>query len=113
MITVNRMIGDTLTPLGAQLQQRDVSGTLADLDVTSMTVKFQMVSEASAVKVAETDSNVSAVTAAEGKVQYDFQTTDVDTAGTFFAWFTAYSLTEKDTFPADGRTYKIIFRDTV
>ena len=113
MITVDRMVGDTLTPLGAHLWRKDTNGDAEDIDVTSLTVKFKMVSEAGGVKVAETDSNVSNVTASEGKVQYDFQPTDVDTAGVYFAWFTAYSGTEKLTCPKDGRTYKIILRDTV
>ena len=41
--------------------------------------------------------------ATTGKVQYDFQTADVASAGTFYGWFTVYSGTEHDTYPVGGR----------
>ena len=34
-----------------------------------------------------------------GMVQYDFQTADVATAGTFWLWFNVYNGSEYDTFP--------------
>lgn len=42
-----------------------------------------------------------------GGVQYDFQTADVDTAGTFSLYFRVYSGSEFDTFPCDGRKLEV------
>jgi len=100
--------GDTLTPLAATLQQKNASGNYEAVDVTSKDVKFCMVKSDDTTKVALTDSNVSKVDAANGKVQYDFQAADVDTAGTFYAWFVVESGGELDTFPADGKAWKIV-----
>lgn len=50
-----------------------------------------------------------------GSVQYEWQTADIDTAGTFWMWFRVYasgSSTVYDTYPVDGlgdnRAFKII-----
>ena len=96
-------VGDTLTPLGVQLKQESSTGVLSVVNLAGLTVKFQMVSAAGTTKVAETVTGVSVTDSANGKVQYDFQTADVDTAGTFYAWFTVYSGTEHDTYPVGGR----------
>lgn len=95
-------IGDTLTPLGCQLKQRDSNGTLTAVNLTGLTVKFSMANSAGTVVVNEATTGVTVVTAASGLVQYDFQTADVATAGTFYGWFTVYSGTEHDTYPAGG-----------
>jgi hypothetical protein len=96
-------VGDTLTPLAVQLKQKDVNGALSAVVLTGLTVKFTLVNSVGTVVVAETVTGVSVTDAANGKVQYDFQTADVVTAGTFYGWFTVYSGTEKDTYPAGGR----------
>ena len=106
-------VGDTLTPMGAQLRRRNAAGILEDVDLTGLTVKFQMVDEDGTAVVAETTTGVTVVTAAEGKVQYDFQAADVDEAGTFYGWFTVYSGTEKDTYPVGGRKLVIRIDDRV
>jgi len=100
--------GDTLTPLAATLQQKNASGNYEAVDVTSKDVKFCMVKSDDTTKVALTDSNVSKVDAANGKVQYDFQAADVDTAGTFYAWFVVQSGGESDTFPVKGRVFSVV-----
>ena len=96
-------VGDTLTPLGCQLKYKNASGVLTPLVLTALTVKFTLVSSAGVVLQNESTTGVSVVDADTGKVQYDFQTTDVTAAGTYYAWFTVYSGTEKDTYPAGGR----------
>jgi len=101
-------VGDTLTPMGATLQQKNASGVLAAVDLTGLTVKFQMVDSAGTVKVAETTTGVTVTDAAAGKVQYDFQSADVDTEGTFYGWFTVYSGSERDTYPIGGRELVIV-----
>lgn len=96
-------VGDTLTPLGVQLKQRDSNGTLSVVSLSGKTVKFTMCNSAGTKIVDEGTTGVTVVDATNGKVQYDFQVADVATAGTFYAWFTVYSGAERDTYPAGGR----------
>ena len=100
--------GDLDAPLGRTLQQDGVA-----VDLTGKTVEFKMVASDGTVTVDWTSSNVTIVTASEGKVQYDFQSGDVDTAGTFYYWFRVVASSETKTFPPDGRKAKIIITDTV
>lgn len=96
-------IGDTLTPLGCQLKQLSASGVLTPVVLSGLTVKFTLVNSAGTVVVNEGTTGVTVTEALTGKVQYDFQTTDVATAGTYYGWFTVYSGAEKDTYPVGGR----------
>ena len=105
MATQNHKIGlgDTLTPLGCQLKQLSAAGVLSVVDLSGLTVKFSMSDASGTLIVNEGTTGVTVTDAANGKVQYDFQTADVDTAGTFYGWFTVYSGTEHDTYPVGGR----------
>jgi hypothetical protein len=96
-------VGDTLTPLASQLWQQNASGVLTVVNLAGLTCKFTMVSSAGTVIVNEATTGVTVTDATTGKVQYDFQTTDVATAGTYYAWWTVYSGTEHDTYPVGGR----------
>ena len=96
-------VGDTLTPLGCQLKQKDDNGSLSAVVLTGLTVKFTLVNSAGTVVVNEATTGVTVTDAATGKVSYDFQAADVITAGTFYGWFSVYSGSEKDTYPAGGR----------
>lgn len=104
-------VGDTLTPLAVQLKQRNASGVLTAVDLSGLTVKFTMVDSSGGMVVAETPTGVTVTAAATGLVQYDFQSGDVDTAGTFYGWFTVYNGSEKDTYPAGGRKLVIVISD--
>ena len=101
-------VGDTLTPLAVRLEQPDENGVLSAVDLTDLTVKFFMVDSDGTSKVDETESNVTVTDATAGEVEYDFQDADVDTAGTYWAWFRVYSLAEYDTYPAGGRKLCIV-----
>lgn len=102
-------VGDTLTPLGARLRQLGDSGVYEDVNLADKSVTFKMVAEDGTVVVAETSTGVTIVTASEGKVKYDFSAADVDTAGTYYAWFrVADTGGETDTFPRGGRQFKVI-----
>ena len=100
-------VGDTLTPMGVQLKQRNTSGVLAAVNLTGATVKFSMVAEDGTVIVDEATTGVTVTDAEEGQVQYDFQAADVEEAGTFYGWFTVYSSGERDTYPKGGRKFVI------
>lgn len=93
----SRHIDDTEVAIAATLQRPD--GTAVDL--TDLTVRFKMVAIGGTVKVAETAENVSKTDASNGACQYDPQAADVDTAGTYHAYFTAEDADgNQDTFPA-------------
>lgn len=104
-------VGDTLTPLGAQLLQKNASGIWEAIDLTSKTVKFRMVDDEGTVIVDDTESNVTVEDAENGKVSYDFQDADVATAGIYYGWFRVFSGSERDTYPVDGRTLEIVVVD--
>lgn len=111
--------GDSLTPLGVQLKQKDDTGALAVRDLTSKTVKVLVVTDddEETVVVAETTTGVTVVTAATGKVQYDFPTnnTTLNAGGTFRVYFRVYGSggesTERDThpIPIDEKRMKVTF----
>lgn len=93
--TQKRHVGDTRIAIAATLKRPD--GTAVNL--TGLTVKFKMVDSQGTVTVAETTTNVTVTSAAAGQVQYDPQAADVDTAGTYYAYFTVYSGTDFEHFP--------------
>ena len=93
-----RQVGDTLIAIAGTLKRPD--GTV--VSTSGKTVKFTMVDSEGDVKVAETSDNVTATDAAAGEVQYDLQDADVDTEGTFHAYFILEDGSGKqDTFPAE------------
>lgn len=92
-------VGDTRTPLARTL----IQGANA-VDLTGLTVKFQMVDSSGTVVIAETATNVTVVSAANGQVQFAFTSGQVATAGTYYGWFTVYNGSAKDHFPNDGRS---------
>jgi hypothetical protein len=42
-----------------------------------------------------------------GSVQYDWQTTDTDAAGDFYAWFRLFTGSERQTVPFDGASWLV------
>ena len=97
-------VGDTLTPISRQLQQRTDAGWVG-VDLTGLTVKFFMQTEAGAVAIAETSTGVTVDNAEEGEVSYKFQTSHA--AGLYYAWFRVYQDTARDTYPGGGRKFEI------
>ena len=99
-----RRVGDTRTAIAVTLKRPD--NTVESL--SGLTVTFQMTDTKGEDKVAETSDNVSVTDAAAGQVQYNPQAADVDTEGTFFAYFRVADGSDKDTFPAIMGEFKII-----
>ena len=109
MVVHEIAVGDTQTPVGARLKQLGESGVYEDVNLANKTVTFKMVAEDGTIVVDWTPTGVTVVTESEGKVKYDFTAADVDTAGTFYAWFRVTDVNgETDTFPAGGRKFKIV-----
>lgn len=99
-----RQVGDRLTSIAAALKRPDNTA----VDLTSLTVKFKMTSSEGVEKVAETASNVTVTDASAGECQYDPQAADVDTEGTFYAYFTVTAGSgNKDTFPSRTGEFEI------
>ena len=103
--------GDTLTPMGCQLKQRNAAGTLAAVNLTGLTVKFTLVKEDGTVVVDEDEAGVTVTDATNGKVEYDFPGTAVVDAGDYYGWFTVYFGGERDTYPQKGRRFKIVISE--
>jgi hypothetical protein len=97
MLIHKRALGDTLSPLPVQLR---IAGEVVDL--TSKTVKFSLVDEEGTVIVAETSTGVTISVPLSGYAEYDFQSADVDAAGTYYGFFHVYSGSERDTYQPDG-----------
>lgn len=88
MSDYTRIQNDTGRPIRDQL----TTDGSAD-DITGATVVFTMWdAETDAVKIDENTANVTIDDAATGKVRYDFQSGDLDTAGVFaFEWEVTYA----------------------
>lgn len=80
MTTIYIKRDDTQPDIEATLQYDDGSA----IDLSGATVKFIMASQSGTVKVNTTATVVDAVA---GKVKYQWQTGDTDTAGTYYAEF--------------------------
>lgn len=93
MLKHRRAVGDTLTEFAAVLQSGGVARNL-----TGKTVSFKMYSLAGAL-VTNAAATVDSPTT--GEVSYDFQAADVDTEGTYKAWFVITDSTETDHYPDD------------
>jgi hypothetical protein len=107
--TQTRQVGDTRIAIAATCKRPD--GTVVDL--TSLTLKFAMYnSQTGVAKVTETNSNVTVTSATDGEVQYDPQAADVDTEGTYYAYFIAEAAGgAQDTFPASKGDFQIIIEN--
>ena len=109
VVTRERIAGDTRTPIGAILKQRNSSGTLTPVDLSGKTLKFHMVKANGTVVVDEASATITDATG--GEVQYDPEASEV-TAGVYYAWFIVVDGSgEEDTFPVGGRKFQIIIRD--
>ncbi len=104
---VERQVGDTHVVLAATLKRPD--GTVVDL--TGLTAKFAMIATDGTAKVAETAASITDITG--GQVQYQFLDADVDTVGTFYAYFiTETTGGKQDTFPAKRGDLRVKISNT-
>ncbi len=102
LITLERIVGDRLTPIAAQLYQ---GGSAVNL--TGLTVTFTMIADDGTAVVTEQAATLDV--AASGKVSYGLAAVNVNTAGVFWMWFSVVGSGSKvDTFPNDGRKFKLI-----
>ena len=94
-----RRVGDTTKVYSAVLTAKSTAGVDTSKDVTGLTITFTMINAATGVaKVSAQAATI--VTAASGIVSYDFQATDVDTAGVYWGTFIVTESTETDAYPA-------------
>lgn len=102
--------GDTLTPIGATLKQKNTSGTLVAKVLTGLTVKAMITDTKNTTIVAETTTGVTVVDADAGQVTYDVQTTQRLLPGEYFLYFRLYSGSERDTYPTKPHFKLIVTR---
>lgn len=108
-VTHRRRTGDRRTVLPVTLKQPDEAGTLQAVNLTGLSVEFAMVNAATgAVKIAQTSTGVTVVTAASGTVNYDFSAAGVDTAGVYWGTFVVIQSGEEDSFPVMQQGLKIL-----
>lgn len=98
--------GDTRTPMGFQLKQKNTSGVLGAIDCSGLTLKVCAVKSDGTVQLTETDTGVNWVTQSEGKAQYDFQ--EAWDPGIYYFWAILSTSGEPDTFPSKGRQFKVV-----
>lgn len=99
--------GDSLTPLGLHLKQWNGS-SYAAVSLTGKTVKVFVVDEAGTVRIAETETGVTVVEAATGKVSYTWP--DGASAlpeGKYFLYARVYSGSDRDSFPVQAEALEI------
>lgn len=94
---------DTAPPIEATLKAGDPA---AAVNLTGASVRFHMEDEAGTVKV---DAAGTLVDAANGKVKYDWQPADTDTAGRFKAeWEVTFSDGTIRTFPTGSSKTTVV-----
>jgi len=100
-----RHVGDTEIPIAATLERPDGNAvSLAD-----KTVSFYMVDADGEDVVAETTSNVEVTNEDDGECRYNPQAADVDTAGTYYAYFVVTDADgNRDTFPVGQQEFEIV-----
>ena len=97
LCTVTYVIEGATTPTA-----RDLTGVSS--------VKFSMVNAATGVtKIDEAVATID--DAGTGKVSYSWTSSDVDTAGKFWGFFTVYTSTVTDTFPVKRDDLIVLFGD--
>lgn len=97
-----RRVGDTAKIYSAVLTYKNTSGVDTAKDLTGLTVTFTMINAADGTTKVDAAS-ATIVTAASGIVSYDFQSTDVDTAGVYWGSFAVTESSEDDTYPASPK----------
>ena len=96
---------DTSPSLQATLKD----ATLAPIDLTGATVMLHMKGVDGTIKV---DQEMSITDATAGVVQYDWQSGDTDTAGTYYVEFEAtYADDSIETFPNTGSLALVVTKE--
>lgn len=97
--------GDTLTKLAATIQN---DGTPRDLTGKIVTFVINTLSG----ETVQVGGSVTVTDATAGEVEYDFESSDVATAGTFKAWFViSDSGSETDSYPDNDNGIQLVIYD--
>lgn len=101
-----RHVGDTESQLTVALVKEDKNGVDQAVPLTGKTVEFMMLDEDDFVHIAPTTSGVSVPVPADGEVNYQFTSGQVQTSGEYYGYFIVDGI---DTFPVIEKNLKIIF----
>ncbi len=101
-------VGDRLTPIRLELNERGTSNT----DLSADTVTFSMFDTAD--EVVKVDDQACTLTngGTDGKAHYPWAAADIDTAGTFWGYFKRTSGGLDAQYPQNGRKLVIIIHAT-
>lgn len=103
-------LNDTRTVLPGELKQPNEAGVNTVVDLTGLTVTFKMVDQYGTAVIAETATGVTVTDATNGKCQYDFSSSGVDTAGLYYGYFIVTDGGESDHFPVTSRELTILIQ---
>ena len=102
-----RQLGDTRIPIRGTLE--DSLGVPQNL--VGVTVTFKMLGSEGSTKVAETTAHVTVTDAMNGQVEYAPRAADVDTEGTFHAYFVGVGPSGLRTaYPAKQGGFEIVIQ---
>lgn len=106
---IRRKIGDTRTALASRLVAEDADGVSQIVDVSAATLQFKLV-DCGGVVVVGPNSASFVTDGTDGKVKYDFQTSDYASLGPgkYYGYFIVTQASETDHFPVDP-TFQILF----
>lgn len=107
--TIEITKGDRLRGPSATLRDAD---TKAAIDLTGDTVAFRMVDKSNTATVVVNSAAANLDDAANGQVSYDFLAADVDTAGTFAAWWIRTSGGKTEHFPSGDDFITVVIAES-
>jgi len=106
-VTQTFTLGDTLSIPNAVLKEKNSEGNEVAIDLTGKTVSFRMVMAKTPNTVILEGATADIDDATNGKVSYQWQPADVDTAGTYICWFILTDGGATEHFPSDY-SYSVI-----
>ena len=111
MPTQQRIVGDRSKAIAAVLRRTN-GNVMEDVDLTGETVEFSMYDADGAAKVAQTAATLDDADAVGGaQVSYSPLAADVDTAGTYYGYFTRVDTGGLyETFPTESQEFVIEFK---
>lgn len=107
-MTYYRVTGDTESPLGPD-RLTDEDGATVDLSGATVALHVWSATDGSTLISDDTSGNVSITDAANGEVEYEFQSGDLDTAGQYhYEWEVTFSDGGIETWPSRDGDYGVL-----
>lgn len=107
-------VGETLVPFKFQLKYLDdTTGLYVPYDLSGKTVFMFLEDEEGNDVLTGTVGTVqcTVTSATSGKGEYDFKSTDVETAGLYYMYIVVYSSNERVSFPNEEKQLRLLIQD--